>query len=571
MMLIKNYPWIAKQINNALENHAVSKSILDRDPIDLRNPKALKVLKNNPEKFSQNWELYLKYMYSHYKERSVHRFVISAGWYQDFPIKIAEKCLDDLKNKNYLALIISALLFEGPVLEKLITPFLPTSDVINFEQKEAKKDYSLEKTTVRAFNIVKPPVSLDFIAEYCKSDHIHMITHCLFNVTRRTSAAGVISFARKLTNRPISVKKHGIRLFFLVSSVQEIREFLINLWRTETHMTIKTLVFKSARKVFEENPNDGTWRLVKKCVDSLKSENKDILEKVTELETIPNEYISEYVKLLIKVYRRIGGEGMDVWSYIKKLLEQVNEHIATLYAEEIHEEIIDNFVLDMSFPKDILKAGFDYLLNIYIGNAGEKLERRLVRFEESFRKIVSESWSTSYPNDPSSYPANYFVHNAISNVTLNFSSNPLKARLINVLLNIFNAVLKPQQDPESFLRLIFSSFLQDPISPQELASKVSTILPKLDEIFSITLMSIASCLFHQLISFSCCSPQYQLDLVQSLIDFNNNETTIFAAELLYLMSPRFEIKRFLEIITALQQHAHPAVMAIAHVILHMHS
>ncbi|CAD6217787.1 GSCOCG00011393001-RA-CDS, partial [Cotesia congregata] len=514
IMLIKNYPWIAKQMNNALENHAseynnyhvnfirkfvehqdnisVRKSILDKDPIDLRDPKALKVLKNNPERFSQNWELYLKYMYFYYKEKSVHRFVISARWYQDLPIKIAEKCLDDLKNKNDLALIILALLFEGPVLEKLITPFLPTSDVINFKQKEAKENYSLEKTTVRAFNIVKPPVSLDFIAEYCKGDHIHMITHCLFNVARRTSAAGVISFARKLTNRPISVKKHGIRLFFLVSSVQEIREFLINFWRTKTHMTIRTLVFKFARKVFEENPNDETWRLVKECVDSLKSKDKDILKQVPELEAIPNECISEYVKLLIKVYHRIGGEGMDVWSYIKKLLEQVNGHVTTLSAEEIHEEIIDNFVLDV---------------------------------------------------------------------------------LINVLLNIFNTVLKPQQDPESFLRLTFSSFLQDPISPQELASKVSLILPKLIEIFSITLMSmIASCLSDQLISliFSC-SPQYQLDLVQSLIDFNNNETTIFAAEFLYLMSPRFEIKRFLEIITALQQHPHPAVMAIAHVILHMHS
>lgn len=45
-------------------------------------------------------------------------------------------------------------------------------------------------------------------------------------------------------------------------------------------MTIKTLVFEFAEKVFEENLNDGTWRLVRESVDSLKLEDKDILEQV---------------------------------------------------------------------------------------------------------------------------------------------------------------------------------------------------------------------------------------------------------------------------------------------------
>ncbi|XP_057336603.1 uncharacterized protein LOC130675125 [Microplitis mediator] len=347
-MSIKNYPWILDSIKKFLNDKDETgwevkfiKKILkekeseiydslvaeDEQEIDLESPKILQILKNNPEKIMKKWELYLAKCMDNIRRLRTQRFIKLCRWYQDLPIKFADKSLNEVtEKKRDGGLIVSGLLFEGSAFAQVAEAFVPTSTTIDADEDDAAAGYQMSSTTPFAFNVVNPPVSLELILKFCVGDYIHTAVKCLNNVSRRTALPKVISFATTLMDRPVSMKKHGIRLFCTVADVKQLRGILMDLWRSETHQTIRALVFKNVFKVFESIPNDETWGMICECIDGLKPDDKDTFESLMKFDSIPNEYIAVYVHKLFSLFRSLGDEenGLQpdvVWSHIEKLLK----------------------------------------------------------------------------------------------------------------------------------------------------------------------------------------------------------------------------------------------------------
>ncbi|XP_057336589.1 uncharacterized protein LOC130675114 [Microplitis mediator] len=598
MMTIKNYPWILDYVKKCLVDKDANKSdverlkillsetdkelyeelvIQDKGEMDVRLPKVIQLLKNDPEKIAKNWELYLEKCIDSIRNPWARRFVKLCRWYQDLPIKFADKSLNEVtEKKRDGGLIVLGQLFEGSAFAQVVEAFVPTSTTIDPDKEDAADDYKMSSTIPMAFNVVNPPVSLDLILKFCVGDYIHTTVNCLVNVSRRTALPKIISFAKTLMDRPISIKKHGIRLFCTVADVKQLRGILINLWRSETHQAIRALVFKNVFKVFESIPNDETWGMICECIDGLKPDDKDTFESLMKFDSIPNEYIADYVRKLFCLFRRLGDveNGLEsgvVWSHITKLL-RINHNILVLLPEELHNEIIDKYVLDLSLPKTVQSAGHSYLID-YIMTARDKLEDRLNRFKNIFVKIVNENWDIPHPTEPSFYPANYFVKNLTKDITnsANQSHEPSRVRLIEVAAESFNSTLKPQQDPYSYLSLTFASLLSNKkFSPKEVACKVNALLPSLLKIFSAELISfIANSLSDFLdLYFDDNKSDDRLGVVEGLIESNNDQATILAAQFLSLQRYSFSTSRFSKIIDTLKGHSNPTVVSTAYIIMY---
>ncbi|XP_057336590.1 uncharacterized protein LOC130675115 isoform X1 [Microplitis mediator] len=598
MVTIKNYPLILDYIKKCLNDKDAKKSQVERlkrvlrktdkelykelvtqdeEEIDLESPKVIQLLKNDPEKIAKNWELYLEKCMDSIRNPWAQRFVKLCRWYQDLPIKFADQSLNEVTEKKQdKGLIVLGLLFEGSAFAQVAEAFVPTSTTIDPDEEDAADDYKMSSTIPMAFNVVNPPVSLDFILKFCVGDYIHTTVNCLENVSRRTALPKVISFATTLMDRPISIKKHGIRLFCTVADVKQLRGILINLWRSETHQTIRTLVFKNMFKVFESIPNDETWGMICECIDGLKPDDKDTFESLRKFDSIPNEYIAHYVRKLFCLFRRLGDveNGLEpcvVWCYITNLLI-INHNILVLLPEELHNEIIDKYVLDLSLPKNVLCAGHHYLID-YIMTAREKSEDRLNRFKNVFVKIVNESWDIPHPTEPSFYPANYFVKNITRSLMFyaNKLHEPNLVRLIEVAAESFNSTVKPQQDLHSYLNLTFASLLsKDKFSPKEVACKVNALLPSLLKIFSTELISfIARSLSDYLnLYFDDNKSDNRLGVVEGLIESNNDQATILAAQFLSLQRNSPSSSRLLKIIDTLKGHSNPTVVSTAYIIVY---
>ncbi|XP_074115465.1 uncharacterized protein LOC141538074 [Cotesia typhae] len=601
-MSIKDFPWvlnfIKKNLNEYPENdnrvQSMLRTLQEEEPDVFEELAAkikeeeylfsdlsilLRTLRTNPEIFVRNCKYSLVMCTRLTNHLIIHEFIKSCRWYQDLPIKLAEECLKMIeKTKNAKALIILALLLEGSAFEQVITPFIPSSATIDVDPEDAKTGYQIVCSTSLAFNRVNPAVSLDCILKFCIGDYVHNIIKCLVNVSRRTSVAKVIPFALTLMDRPVSIKKHGIRLFCMAADVKQLCKTLIEMWRSETHQTIRTLVFSNIFDAFKSNPNNETWEMLKECLDDLKPDDKDVFASLLEFEYVPNEYVADYVEKLFIVFRKLCNvENVPKKTdrnYIFELLH-VSNKISALFSEEQHKKIIDSYVLDLSLPKNILSSGHSYLINCYIVPARNKLEERLNHFRDIFTKIM-ENINVPQSNYPIFYPANYFVHNLAYDIIYNLPRDSLQERLASILLELFNSRLKPHHDPEAFLYLTLLTLIKGEISAEEIAGIITEVLPKWLTIFSAEYMyEIATYVFVFLNDFKHSKHDFtlrwnNLDIIEALVALNVEEVVILASYLL-LLNGQSNDKKFYQTINILKKHQHPTVSSIGYTLMHRHT
>ncbi|XP_057336604.1 uncharacterized protein LOC130675126 [Microplitis mediator] len=224
---IRNHPWLAatvkKFLNDKYEDgkevkrlRSTLKSVgrdvfeayvaeVDKD-VDFKTPEAQKSLEKNPELIIQHWEHYLDKCIGNINRRCARKFVRTLCWYQDLPIKFADKCLRHMKKHNSgRELIVLGLMLEGPAFERVAAPFISKID--------AEHDHKIMASIPRAIRVVNPPVSLEFVLKFCEGNNIHVMGNCLLDVSRKTSVAKVIPFAMALMKEKMPMKKYAIRLY----------------------------------------------------------------------------------------------------------------------------------------------------------------------------------------------------------------------------------------------------------------------------------------------------------------------------------------------------------------------
>ncbi|KAK0072251.1 hypothetical protein PV326_000251, partial [Microctonus aethiopoides] len=151
---IENYSWLSTEISQLVNNDDYRVFTL-REELKIHNlnlyyawvgEKNQSVNLYSVEEFNEwikhsdimkiQWEKFSTECQRFIHRKYIQRFIRKCRWYQDLPIKFAEKCFKDLtENKVTQALIVLALLYDGPAFERIINLFLPTSSSIDVESE----------------------------------------------------------------------------------------------------------------------------------------------------------------------------------------------------------------------------------------------------------------------------------------------------------------------------------------------------------------------------------------------------------------------------------------------------
>ncbi|XP_057336599.1 uncharacterized protein LOC130675122 [Microplitis mediator] len=559
---IRNLKVVVRNLDQDLYDYLVSKSVRKCEKLpqviisDLKSKHTWRMLKTDPQCFDYYWRIILKECVQKIHkicgkckscsetDPLARRFVRMSRWCQDLPINFVEQLLKNVKrHEKGRDLITLALLLEGPELERIITTSITAAIRRIPDGNYAQIGLELTCSVPRALSVANPPVSLDFMVNYCVGNCKHASIEYIVPVSRRTACSKVTSFAMDLLRsrpiaKPVSIRKLGIRLLCMVENAEHLHITLANLWTHETDQKIRKLLFRNVLKLFEAFPNDKNWELIKKCIDGLRPDDKYTFGSLMKFDYIPNEFIAEYVRKLFSLFRRLGDERNDsqrdvVWFYITKLLN-IDKNILVLFSDELHNEIIDKYVLDLSLPKKVQSAGHSYLIN-YIVTARDKLEDRMNRFRNIFVKIVKGNLDVPHPTEPSFYPANYFVHELINNIIYYLPNNRLKRELANTATRAaVDSGLKTHQDPTFFLLYTFTSIVYK-ASPEELATAINGLLPKYAKAFGKNYIEIIANYLREFIDFCIGDRQYQTEVVDSLQDLGNDDARSLADRLMVVI------------------------------------
>ncbi|XP_057336601.1 uncharacterized protein LOC130675123 [Microplitis mediator] len=545
---MKNLKVAVRNLDQDLYTDCVSESVRKTEklpktvvPLTLASKVTWKMLKTDPQCFEYNWELFVNEC--HYripilavKNKSLlkshwlaRKFLRLSRWCQDLPIKIVRRLQENYERfRDERDLIALAFLLQGPELE----PFLPLvggfqAMKVTFE--DPAPPGMKANGVLRALSVANPPVSLDLILKFCANKWVETGFNCLINVSRRTAVPKIILFAIDLLKwgpivQPVAIRKLGIRLLCMIENVEYLHFVLTFLWTYETDLKIRKLVFRNVIKLFKAFPKANNWELINKCIDGLRPDDKYTFGSLMKFDHIPNEFIAEYVRKLFSLFRRLGDEGNDsqrdvVWFYITKLLN-IDKNILVLFSDELHNEIIDKYVLDLSLPQNVQSAGHSYLIN-YIVTARDKLEDRLNRFRNIFVKIVKGNLDVPHPTEPSFYPANYFVHELINNIIYHLPNNSIKRKLAYTATKAaVDSDVKTDRDSTFFLLFTYTCIVNK-ATPEKLATAVNILLPNSSKSFGKNATKNIANHLHKYIDSCIGDRQYQKEVIDCLRGFGN--------------------------------------------------
>ncbi|XP_043268648.1 uncharacterized protein [Venturia canescens] len=566
---MKNYPWLLGVVEKSLKT-MTKKSEWRFDEIigylkkwevdlyekwipaefdalaDVETGQVLKILKAEPSKilthFDEYWNAIINIICG---KRIARRFVKASRWYQDLPMRFLARSLASLStNETDQSLIILAILMTGSEYASVIEPLIPKDEkTIDTDKKDAKSNYWKTQGIPRAMNLVNPPVPLSLVMNFCDGDFLTLGLTSLFNVSRRTSVDKVQKFAKQLTDCRVSVKKHGIRLFCLVATITDYRDFLISLWKMDKHRSIRVVIFENIFNfLFPDNPCPENWIVLRDCLIDLGIEDDEIFDIINNFNLIPDAYFAEYMSHLLATLERLEASSLSAAKMVPRInsfLRGITPAMSLLLTEEFLEKLVKKYFCNPMISSDLADAGMTYTLNAYLRADPNKLDSRLQIFSNIYTDILRQHWDKPDSEVPPRFPINCMTHRFVHNHVCCAGVDLVNVKIMKTILESFLRVLKPQQDWTTYALLAFGVGLQGVKDSTSVAQSIVNTLPHFVEIFSsVLVIELAEIVKKWILIVS--DTNFYDDVLHQVIDtlcrVSTSDSCTLAAKLLFLSS-----------------------------------
>ncbi|XP_014213950.1 uncharacterized protein LOC106643362 [Copidosoma floridanum] len=278
---------------------------------------------------------------------AARRLLLTTKWYKDLPSKIIESCLLDIKNPGSLKVL--GIMLEGDVFSKIVTPFSPKNASFGIHHPDFKDYYVLLRAALSGMNLTSPPVSFDVINMFCLGDCVKLAQQTFTNTSERVTKSKFKRFAEKLLDKPISVKKYGIRLLFKITTQEDMVAFIKRLWTNETHSSIRQMIASLVVKRFVLEPNDNNWELVQICIDALTEKDDEPFKVLSNVKKMNNYYKSRCIRQLLSKIKtfpdQVNPNGVSKLDWIGDLLKNAFdiEKTSEFLTEELILDIVNKY------------------------------------------------------------------------------------------------------------------------------------------------------------------------------------------------------------------------------------
>ncbi|XP_043467667.1 uncharacterized protein LOC122501940 isoform X1 [Leptopilina heterotoma] len=582
---IKNYPWLLDELNKVIHTEDFKyhykiedvREILSENEPELYREwfpdeekiakvdkqEGLNLLKKNPEKIVQNWQKYLESCEQNLYYVHTRKFLKKSIWYSEIPIKFLEETLRKLSEGNDNSIMILALLLPGSEFEKRIQHLVPNSERMDIDGDDARNLYSQASSIPPAINELNPPPPLELVAKFCQGDYLHLGVTSLMNIARRVSVHQVTAFALTLISKPISVKKHAIRLLSVVSPSANFYEFLQHMWTTETHKSIREIVFEKSYQLFCTQPSVATWNLIKNMIETLKVDDRECFDLLKNLSKIPNDYLEKYFQISLQRIEKLItlGESSSLISVKLRLFSQLEVEHCQFFSEEYCQYLLKNFTFNFENNIEILQAGRVYATQIFL-NDKNKLDTRLTYFCNLLQTVINQNWNKSHSDNCRFYPIRELFSKLVNDL---YYTKDGDVKILKALFNLFEKSIPPVQDFRSYLLLYFGIHLKESeFQGKVFATTIGKELSSIVAIFSPEML----CEIGKFLASFLNSSQMHTDndiiksVIQSFIELNEIYSSIIAVTIFAEFHTKISDDMYKNIVEKLRKVNHPTVQTV---------
>ncbi|CAL8103994.1 unnamed protein product [Orchesella dallaii] len=349
-----------------------------------------------------------------------------------FQAAVVESCLeiaqDDTAtwNERRNALLTLTYLWDAKSYLNTVTLFYPDDDPDGIMGGESSHmDFRVRTTVVESLSQVS--TSTQYITDafacllkFCVlEDYLHASVGPLTSLCLHASLREAVKFLKEdLLDRDISIKKHAIRLICQISDkTEDFQELLAYLWENETHHTIKETVLSQMFQFLGERPTAENWGFLKGALNSLNSEDKELLQQffmLTNVVHVPAEFLPDYFLTCLEKFPDTSAKGKSIEIEFKAAVLGIAPRFINYLPVDFIDHLLQNFLFLIKEPEIIQVRAIDlavaYCLkaNSTLPEVGEVLKNCIIKLSPPEKwnyskqsKRMIEIWtrapSTHYP------------------------------------------------------------------------------------------------------------------------------------------------------------------------------
>lgn len=594
-MKIKNYPWLVNSIRETIQFNGlyyvetVVMLLKKKEPklyrdftsekiADVTTGEALALLKQNPQNILDNWKQYFANCKKKHFMTEVQRFVRATRWYQDIPIRFVECCMNYLDqkdkdtNETKSILTILAILLHGSTIAKLIEPLIPTETTISATHSTARENYKLVRHLPVIMRLSNPPVPLELVAKLCEGDYLSIALMTLTNVSRRTCLPKVLLFAHKLYDMRVGARKHGVRLMYQIAPMNELTKFLQQMWNTESHHSVREVIFNMVQRLFSTEPNSDNWFLYLAIIHTMQTKDEGLLSKIKLYPNIPNEYVEKYFEVWLVMINDLGLKlnTEETNKHLISFLQEITAPVCNLLSEKFAQNIITKYLFNID--DDLCKAARKFSM-LYLFPENEiKFQERSKKFIDVFHSTVKTHWNKTHPKKSRFFPYNNAVHLFVEDFTVEYVNRiclnkSTDTQFIDDMLKLYSSVLVPTQDARSYLLLTYTKKLQECTSTNKcFGLHVGQHVLELIKIFSSSLVQfMAKILNYFLIRVFKDHNDFEelkLNVIEGLVEADNMHSCFMAVIMLSPVTLKNLGIRYDKLIIKFREMEYPAITSV---------
>ncbi|XP_011499885.1 PREDICTED: uncharacterized protein LOC105363797 [Ceratosolen solmsi marchali] len=495
---------------------------------------AIIALKRNYNEIKENWIRYYECckteVYSK-KRRRVKHFIKALRWYQDIPIKFAEKCIQE-KNFN-----IMGYLFEGTTFTKLAQTFLSTES-----EEEHNMSYLNALHITAAIRNTSTPIPTELVEKYLEAHYMYSFKNYINDglklwsyVSYRTSSDKMIILSKNLSKSRLFTKRHAIRLMTAMAARNDLVDFFTVFWNIEEHPMIREILAENIGKLFAKRPSSETWNLMSNCIESLSMNDTDLLADLMGSKAVPVEFASSYVEQILTKLQVFVGAGMSSHDAVK-LLDQLFENLKPDCKDHLSDECYKDILAYYLRNIDLEFINADrFVVKVYLNPSSVHFDDRLNYLSQLLMTESKRWYSLSMVKQKQS---TNFVDNFVQIVVYQVQKFKGSLRLVENLSNIFCTIFTPYQHASSYIMLFLcTEYMRVEPSFKEFGLKLSKKITSLIEKYTPEyFMQIVELVREFVCNFSfyqySTNIKNRLNFLEGLIEERNIHCLIIAAKLL---------------------------------------
>ncbi|CAH0553166.1 unnamed protein product [Brassicogethes aeneus] len=166
---------------------------------------------------------------------------------------------------------------------KFIEPYLPKSEKVDLEDKEARDLYNLQCCIAESLkNVHRKSAVLDTITKFAIGDYLKAILGPLYSASRKVPENQIYAAIETLGTKAVSVRKHSLFLARDILEKKVVIEKLKKFGSEEKNISIQKHLYTCTMKYFILNPCEETLNLVKTFINFIDKFDDESLTNLSQ-------------------------------------------------------------------------------------------------------------------------------------------------------------------------------------------------------------------------------------------------------------------------------------------------